>query len=81
MQQPSTVLHHLQVMEAGTYRGIAKVGATRAMADAEITVAINALVVAAPHLLTTLLHKVGISTVAKMPTNRQVVSTLPLPNW
>jgi hypothetical protein len=39
----------------------------------------NYPVKAAPHLLTTLLHMVGILMVAKVPTNRQVVSTLPLP--
>jgi hypothetical protein len=78
---PSLVLHCSQVMEAGTYRGITKVGAAGAMADAEITVAITATVKAAPNLLTTLLHKVGVLTVAKVPTNRQVVSTLPLLTW
>ncbi len=50
----------MQVTEVGTSRDIPKVRAAGATADAKITVTTTAAVAAAPHLLTTLLHKIGV---------------------
>jgi hypothetical protein len=71
----------LQVTEVGTYRGITKVLVAGATVNADITMAITTAVKATPNSLTTPWHKVGALMVAKVPTNRQVVLTLPLPTW
>ncbi len=76
---PSLVLLRLQVMVVGTRKGITRGGAAGETDDAEVTMATTDRVKAAPHLLTTSLHKVGVLAVAKVPINRQGVSTPPLP--